>query len=203
MGNEDWTDLNTVVGMWPWDLPYRVSKATRKKYVNGAMTYHTIKSQEHWENIKWAFQNIYVPFATYFGRDFTANSHYRGDYGGTSGHAYGMAVDIGFKPSDELNMIKAFEWARNNLDYHQLIFEFPTEDAEHLHIHMKRSGNRNELLACSRVTEWANYLGIRTTPYGQDRGIYDHISDSTADKLVEMLENRNDANAPGKIQFVP
>ena len=202
MGN-DYTDPSTVIGYWPWGTAYTVAKATYSNYCNRMGLTNNIRNQTHFDNIKLTFETVMLPFAQEFGRDFTMNSHYRGYSGAStsSGHYSGLAVDLGFKSSDSLNMMLAFSWVYAEIDYYQLIFEFPTESQEHLHVHIRPDRSSKKLTGVSRSVAWANHLGITHTPVDQTRGIYSSI---TANSVLGLETSHPEYwSVPGKMNFIP
>lgn len=189
---ENYKDGNTAIGKWPWNLYLTVAKATRSPS-RGDSAY-TIGSLEHFENLKKTFNELLYPFSEDVGRHFTLTSMYRGPEG-SGAHPRGDAVDISCKSSSTLNILKVWEWFYYNAQYSQLIFEFPTEGQEHIHV---SRGRANQVLACARDATWAKYLGITQTPPNQQRGIYEHIN---ANKLIGLDATYNPG--PGPLNFIP
>ena len=77
-------------------------------------------SQEHFCNLFKVWNQVLLPFAQEWGYDFTLNSHYRGDNGGTSGHFYGLDVYASKdqpQRSAKLKYDEANKWLKETLEY--------------------------------------------------------------------------------------
>ena len=189
---ENYKDGNTAIGRWPWNLYLTVAKATRSP--SQGDSYYTIGSLEHFENLKSTFNELLYPFAEDVGRHFSLTSMYRGP-NGSGAHPRGDAFDVSCKSSSTINILKVWEWFYYNARYGQLIFEFPTEGQEHIHV---SRGTAQQHLACSRDPNWAKYLGIIQTPTSQERGIYNHMNPT---KLIGL--DSQYVPGPGPLNFIP
>ncbi len=93
-------------------------------------------------------KNCFEPIRLWYGKPITISSFYRCErlnklIGGseTSQHCKGEAIDMdtGIKEENE----KIFNWAKENLDFDQLINEY---DYSWVHISYKVKGNRKQIL---------------------------------------------------------
>lgn len=88
---------------------------------------------EHLENFKKLAENVFEPIRKHFGVPIHISSGYRSKalnaaVGGspTSDHCYGRAIDIDMDgSSSEVSNNDIFHWIKDNLQFKQLIAEFP------------------------------------------------------------------------------
>lgn len=101
-------------------------------------------TKEHYGNMIEVYQNIIVPVCQYFSVDPLINSFYRNvltnkAVGGssTSLHLFGQAVDLDYdrvKGCEGWNM-ELYEFIKNELSFHELIFEFSNKDTSPQWVH--------------------------------------------------------------------
>lgn len=116
-------------------------------------------------NMKALAENVFEPLRKWVGGPIKINSFYRSKtlntaIGGsaTSQHCKGMAVDLddthGYKTNSEM-----FWFIVNNLEYDQIIAEFPKNgNPAWVHVSYKKNGgNRNRILLAHKVGGRTNY----------------------------------------------
>ena len=104
-------------------------------------------------NMKLTAEKVFEPIRAHFGIPLTISSFYRCPelnkaVGGVpdSQHQYGQAIDI--EMGWEMNL-KIMAWAKDNLDYDQLLNEYPDEDGRPRWVHISYVSpekNRKEYL---------------------------------------------------------
>ncbi len=104
------------------------------------------------ESMKAVADHCFEPMRNWYGKPLKVNSFYRCPalnkaVGGspTSQHAKGEAIDISAGSKSENK--KLFEWAKANLIFDQLIFEYGDDSGpDWVHISFKKGNNRNQTL---------------------------------------------------------
>lgn len=102
--------------------------------------------------MKLVAEKCFEPIRKWYGRPITVSSFYRSPelnkaIGGskTSQHTKGEAIDI--DTGDNAENKKILEWARANLEFDQLLWEYGNaEGPDWVHISFSESGNRNQFL---------------------------------------------------------
>ena len=109
-------------------------------------------------------EKCFEPLREWYAKPITVNSFFRSaklnssisGSSGTSQHCLGQAIDIsaGSKPENK----KLFTWVKENLDFDQLIYEYGDDTGcDWVHISYKATGNRKQILRCSKVNGKPNY----------------------------------------------
>ena len=120
--------------------------ATRRKIDN-------TPTEQHLKNMNLVAERCFEPIRTHFGVPLFISSFYRSKrlnqaIGGskTSDHQYGLAIDIDADVFGGVTNAEIYEWAKVNLEYDQLIWEFGTEEnPAWVHISYRSpSQNRNQ-----------------------------------------------------------
>ena len=104
------------------------------------------------ERMKIVAENCFEPIRSWYGKPLTVSSFYRCPElnkavkgSKTSQHVKGEAIDI--DTGSRSDNKKLLEWAKANLVFDQLIYEFGDETGpEWVHISFSLSGNRNQYL---------------------------------------------------------
>ena len=136
--------------------------ALRKGIANEPTVTHLI-------NLKAVAENIFQPCRDYFGKPLAVTSGYRSKelnelIGGskTSQHSKGEALDLDADVYGGLTNRELFLFIKDNLEFDQLIGEFPNDMGEFAWVHCsyKAEGNRGEVLVAykeggkTRYTKW-------------------------------------------------
>jgi hypothetical protein len=119
-------------------------------------------------NMKLVAEKCFEPIREWYGKPITVNSFFRsaklnssiGGSSGTSQHCLGQAIDIsaGNKPENK----KLFTWVKENLDFDQLIYEYGDDTGcDWVHISYKATGNRKQILRCSKVNGKPTYTNYK------------------------------------------
>lgn len=119
-------------------------------------------------NMKLVAEKCFEPLREWYGKPITVNSFFRstklnssiGGSSGTSQHCLGQAIDMsaGSKPENK----KLFIWAKENLDFDQLIYEYGDDTGcDWVHISYKPTGNRKQILRCSKVNGKPTYTNYK------------------------------------------
>lgn len=126
-------------------------------------------SSEHLINLKAVATNIFQPCREHFGKPLAVTSGYRSKelnelIGGskTSQHSKGEALDLDADVYGGLTNRELFLFIKDNLEFDQLIGEFPNDMGEFAWVHCsyKAEGNRGEVLVAykeggkTRYTKW-------------------------------------------------
>ncbi len=126
---------------------------------------------EHLENMKLLAEKVFEPLREWYGKPIKINSFYRSKALNlaipgsslTSQHSFGQAMDIDTAADNK----KLFDYIKANLDFDQLIFEFPTNGvAAWIHVSYKASGNRKQVLVAKKVNGKTTYI-----PYKSDKDL--------------------------------
>lgn len=118
-------------------------------------------SGAHLDNLNYLAQTIFQPIRTHFGKPIFISSGYRSEAlnkavrgSVTSQHCKGEAIDIDNDATDDPSNKEIFEWIKQNLEFDQLINEFPDGDGNPawLHVSVKKNGqNRKQVLKAEKV----------------------------------------------------
>jgi len=105
-------------------------------------------SDEVLTNMKLVAEKCFEPLREWYNKPIAVNSFYRCDKlnkavkgSKTSDHLKGCAIDIDAGSIEENE--KLFTWAKNNLEFDQLINEY---NFAWVHISFRKEGNRHQLL---------------------------------------------------------
>jgi zinc D-Ala-D-Ala carboxypeptidase len=111
---------------------------------------------EHLENLKRLAEKVFQPIREHFATPINISSGYRSKalnaaVGGstTSDHCYGRAIDIDMDgSSSEVNNNDIFHWIKDNLEFKQLIAEFPDANGKLGWVHVAYGDglNKGEIL---------------------------------------------------------
>lgn len=110
---------------------------------------NVIKDPTHLENAKRLAENVFQPLRDHLGKPIKVNSGYRSKAlnkvipgsSNTSQHCFGEAIDL------DLHDKETFDWIIENLEFDQLIQEFPVNgNAKWFHISYREGRNRKEVL---------------------------------------------------------
>jgi len=124
---------------------------------------------EHEINLHLVASEIFEPIRVHFGVAIGISSGYRGKalnkaVGGskTSDHCKGMALDIDADIYGKLKNVDIFNYIKDNLEFKQLILEYPnkTGDAKWIHVSFDPTNNKGQILIANRVngkTKYSNY----------------------------------------------
>ena len=113
---------------------------------------------EHLSSLMAIAQNVFQPARDYFGKPIGITSGYRSKalndlIGGASGsqHSKGEALDLDADVFGGLENYQLFNYIKDNLEFDQLIWEFgDDENPAWVHVSYKASGNRGEVLMCTK-----------------------------------------------------
>jgi len=127
-------------------------------------------TEEHLANMKLLAEKVFEPVREWYGKPIKINSFYRSKalntaIGGsqTSQHSKGEAMDIDTASDNK----KLFDYIKDNLDFDQMIAEFPTNGvAAWVHVSYKASGNRKQMLVAKKVNGKTTYI-----PYKSDKDL--------------------------------
>lgn len=118
-------------------------------------------SGAHLDNLNYLAQTIFQPIRTHFGKPIFISSGYRSEAlnkavrgSVTSQHCKGEAIDIDNDATDDPSNKEIFEWIKQNLEFDQLINEFPDGDGNPawVHVSVKKNGqNRKQVLKAEKV----------------------------------------------------
>lgn len=116
---------------------------------------------EHLDNLIHLAETIFQPLRTHFAKPIFISSGYRSPelnkaIGGsvTSQHCKGEAIDIDNDATDDPSNKEIFDWIKQNLEFDQLINEFPDKDGNPawVHVSVKKNGqNRKQVLKAEKV----------------------------------------------------
>jgi len=111
---------------------------------------------EHLVSMKLLAEKVFEPIREWYGKPIKINSFYRSKALNmaipgsslTSQHSKGEAMDIDTAADNK----QLFEYIKDNLDFDQLINEFPTNGIPSwVHVSYKKSGNRKQVLVAKKV----------------------------------------------------
>jgi hypothetical protein len=103
-------------------------------------------------NMKHVAENVFEPIRKHFGIPIGISSFYRSPKlnkavkgSKTSQHTKGEAIDIDADIFGGVTNAEIFEFVRENLDYHQLIWEYGNDkNPAWVHVSLKRVGNNKK-----------------------------------------------------------
>jgi hypothetical protein len=119
-------------------------------------------------NMKLVAEKCFEPIREWYGKPLRINSFFRsaklnssiGGSSGTSQHCLGQAIDLSSGNNAENK--KIFLWAKDNLVYDQIIYEYGNDDGcDWVHISYKPTGNRKQALRCSKVNGKPSYTNYK------------------------------------------
>jgi hypothetical protein len=122
-------------------------------------------------NMKLLAEKCFEPIREWYGKPITVNSFFRSiklnssisGSSGTSQHCLGQAIDISASADNK----KLFDYAKQNLDFDQLIAEFPTNSIPSwVHVSYKNTGNRKQILVAKKINGKSTYI-----PYKSDEDL--------------------------------
>jgi D-alanyl-D-alanine dipeptidase len=127
-------------------------------------------TEEHLASMKLLAEKVFEPVREWYGKPIKINSFYRSKalntaIGGsqTSQHSKGEAMDIDTASDNK----KLFDYIKDNLDFDQMIAEFPTNGiAAWVHVSYKAKGNRKQMLVAKKVNGKTTYI-----PYKSDKDL--------------------------------
>jgi len=119
-----------------------------------------IPSGEQMENIKLLCDHVFEPLRSHVGGPIAINSVFRSPQlnkaiGGASSSQHcannGAAMDID-DTYGSMSNADMFEFVKNHLDFDQMIWEYGNEkNPDWVHVSYKKSGNRKQILKCSKA----------------------------------------------------
>lgn len=122
---------------------------------------NTTKDSEILANMSYVANNVFEPLRKHFNRAIGISSFYRSfalnkalKGSKTSQHLTGEAMDIDADIFGGISNKEIFEWIKDNLDFHQLIAEFPDVNGnpQWVHVSLKRNGkNKKEVLRAKSI----------------------------------------------------
>jgi hypothetical protein len=119
-------------------------------------------------NMKLVAEKCFEPIREWYGKPLRINSFFRcaklnssiGGSSGTSQHCLGQAIDLSCGNNAENK--KIFLWAKDNLVYDQIIYEYGDDNGcDWVHISYKTTGNRKQALRCSKVNGKPSYTNYK------------------------------------------
>ena len=126
---------------------------------------------EHIENMKKLATNVFQPIREHFGRAIFLSSGYRSaalnkitkGASTTSQHCSGEAVDIDMDGTEVTNK-QIFDYIKANLEFDQLIAEFPVNsNPAWVHVSYESSGKqRKQILVAKKVGGATKYIPYKT-----------------------------------------
>jgi uncharacterized protein YcbK (DUF882 family) len=128
---------------------FKSQQAARLKIKN------TTNDPEILKNMKHVADNVFEPIRKHFGLPIGISSFYRSPKlneaikgSSSSQHMTGEAIDIDADIFGGLTNKEIFDFAKENLEYDQLIWEFgTTKNPSWVHVSLKRNGkNRKQIL---------------------------------------------------------
>lgn len=110
--------------------------------------------------------NCFEPMRQYYGKPMKINSFFRGPkvnqlVGGssTSQHPKGEAIDT--TTGNKIDNKAVFEWARHNIAFDQLIYEFGDESGpDWIHVSFSATSNRKQVLKAIKENGKTKYIAI-------------------------------------------
>lgn len=122
-------------------------------------------SDEHLSNLVDIAEKVFQPLRDHFGVPIGITSGYRSLelnklIGGslTSQHSKGQALDLDADVFGGVTNSEIFEFIRDNLEFDQLINEFPKGyEPSWVHVSYKREGNRKQVLQAKRINGKTEY----------------------------------------------
>jgi|TARA_R110000751_G_scaffold16816_1_gene52813 hypothetical protein len=126
--------------------------------------------KEHLESMELVSEKVFEPLREWVGGPIKVNSFYRSEelncrIGGaskTSAHMLGQAIDI--TTMGKKTNLEMFEYIIKNLDFDQVISEYPV-NGEPRWIHLSyrnKKDNRKQALEIKRRGRYYNYTGCKT-----------------------------------------
>tara|TARA_R110000851_G_scaffold190142_6_gene340507 strand:- start:2204 stop:4033 length:1830 start_codon:yes stop_codon:yes gene_type:complete len=167
----EWADKKAVIGQWHDGSNFTVYHATKTGTGNDSQ----IRSEKHFLNIQNVFKTFLKPLAKRYGKgSFLVSSIYRPWLANNSAHTGGLAADI---VGETINIADIFDFFYDKFGasslMRQLIFEFPGEGSEHIHVAFGSPRSKGQFKATARNSTWANFLGINQY---ESRDDYDTIN---------------------------
>jgi hypothetical protein len=132
--------------------------ATRLKIDN-------IPSAEVLANMKLVAEKCFEPLREWYGKPIIINSFYRSPAlnkavkgAKNSDHVKGMAIDLDAGSDNK----KLFDYIRENLDFDQVIAEFPVNGIlSWIHVSFKKDGNRKDVLVARKINNKTVYISYK------------------------------------------
>ena len=124
---------------------------------------------EHIENLKALAENIFEPIRNHFKVPIRVSSGYRSKelnakVGGSksSDHCFGYAIDLDADGTSITNN-EIFYFIKDNLNFKQLIFEFPVNgQASWVHVSYDHKNLKNETLVAKKLYGKTVYINYKT-----------------------------------------
>ena len=125
---------------------------------------------EHIENLKALAENIFEPIRNHFKVPIRVSSGYRSKElnaitkgaSKTSDHCFGFAIDIDNDGTSITNN-EIFYFIKDNLNFKQLIFEFPVNgQASWVHVSYDPKNLKNEILVAKKLYGKTVYINYKT-----------------------------------------
>ena len=125
---------------------------------------------EHIENLKALAENIFEPIRNHFKVPIRVSSGYRSKElnaitkgaSKTSDHCFGFAIDIDNDGTSITNN-EIFYFIKDNLNFKQLIFEFPVNgQASWVHVSYDHKNLKNETLVAKKLYGKTVYINYKT-----------------------------------------
>ena len=124
---------------------------------------------EHIENLKALAEKIFEPIRNHFKVPIRVSSGYRSKelnakVGGskTSDHCFGYAIDLDADGTSITNN-EIFYFIKDNLNFKQLIFEFPVNgQASWVHVSYDHKNLKNETLVAKKLYGKTVYINYKT-----------------------------------------
>lgn len=125
-------------------------------------------TEEHLSNLKALCINVFDPLRKHFNRPIGISSGYRSPKlnkvikgaSTTSQHCNGEAIDIDGDIFDNITNKEIFFYIKNNLNFDQLIYEYPDSTGEPawVHVSYNKTENRKQLLIAYKKDGKPKYL---------------------------------------------
>jgi hypothetical protein len=135
---------------------------------------------DHLENFKLLAEKVFEPIREHFNVPIFISSGYRskelnkamggaskivnGVYVPTSQHCKGQAIDIDMDGiNSEVTNKMVFDFIKDNLDFDQLIAEFPkNSNLSWVHVSYIKTGNRKQILIAKRLAGVTKYISYKS-----------------------------------------
>jgi len=122
-------------------------------------------SAEVLANMKLVAEKCFEPLREWYGKPITINSFYRSPAlnkavkgAKNSDHVKGMAIDLDAGSDNK----KLFDYIRENLDFDQVIAEFPVNGIlSWIHVSFKKDGNRKDVLVARKINNKTVYISYK------------------------------------------
>jgi zinc D-Ala-D-Ala carboxypeptidase len=138
-----------------------IQEATRTSH-----NVENVPDENQLESMKLVAENCFEPMREFYGKPMKINSFFRSLdvnrlVGGsdTSQHVKGEAIDTTTGNKQDNKMV--FDWARNNIEFDQLIYEFGDDTGcDWIHVSYSKTRNRKQVLRAIKQNGKTKYIPI-------------------------------------------